>query len=458
MFNSIRVKLTLWYICVLAFIVSAFAVVIYSFFVSVLKEERDENLTEIARTLAASVTGEQSDDEIQRSPDELVKGALDEFRFRDYQFAVFTNDNTLVSKTMENDVPSDLGNALAQSRFGNVEMNAEPFRVLLLLFEVDEHRYKLYVFHSLGDELALQARIRSIFLIIVPLLLFLSGLGGYFLARESLKPIAEMGDRAKRIRAANLHERLPIANAKDELGNLAIVFNELLDRLDVEFDRQQRFIADASHELRTPLAIVQGESEVALSKDKRTPEEYRDSLRVVNDESKRLKRIVEDLFTLARADSGELRANMHEIYLDELVTDCLKSVRTLASNRNITVRFDGIETQIRGDEILLRRLFINLLDNAVKYNLEGGTINVKVNEDTVSISNTGSEIPLEERQTVFDRFYRADKSKSHQDSYSTSGAGLGLSIAKAIAELHQARIKVSRTANQENVFSVTFKR
>lgn len=456
MFSSIRVKLTLWYICVLALIVGAFAILTYSLFVSVLKEETDENLTEMARTLAASIEGEQSDDQIQQSPDELVREALDEFRFRDYQFAVFTSDDKFVSKTTDKEFPSDLSGMIGQDRFGNVKLDAEPFRVLLLPFNVDKHNYKLYVFYSLEDELALEARIRNIFFIIVPLLLLVAGIGGYFLARESLKPIAEIGDRAKRISAANLHERLPIANTKDEIGNLAIVFNELLDRLDVEFERQRRFIADASHELRTPLAIVTGESEVALSKDTRPSEEYQESLRIVNDEGRRLTKIVEDLFTLARADSGELKANLRDLYLDELVADCVKSLRTLADKRNISVEFSGSETQIRGDEALLRRLFLNLLDNAVKYNLDGGTIKVKVADNEVSIVNTGAEIPKEKRKFIFDRFYRTDKSNFHEDFSLASGAGLGLSIAKTIAELHKADIKVSRTTHGENTFSVRF--
>jgi len=457
MFSSIRVKFTIWYICVLALIVGAFALVTYSFFVRILKEETDENLAEMARTLSAAVEGEQSDGEIPESPDELVKEALDEFRFRDYQFAIFTDADTLVSKTTEKEFPADLEKGIDQEGFGNVVLKAEPFRVFLLHFRVGQHNFKLYTFHSLEDALALEARIRNIFFIIVPLLLFLAGIGGYFLARKSLKPIAEIGDRAKRISAANLHERLPIANAKDEIGNLAIVFNELLDRLDVEFDRQRRLIADASHELRTPLAIVRGESEVALADDARSSAEYQESLRIVNDESKRLTKIVEDLFTLARADSGQLKANLRELYLDELVADCVKSIRTLADKRNIGIEFSGNETQIRGDESLLRRLFLNLFDNAVKYNVDGGTIKVKVAAGVVSVANTGVEIESEVRKTIFDRFYRTDKSNSHQGSSLASGAGLGLSIAKTIADLHNADIKVSRTTDGENMFSVQFK-
>ena len=294
--------------------------------------------------------------------------------------------------------------------------------------------------------------------LIAKLLLLFAGLGGYFLVSESLKPIAAIGDRAKQITAANLHERLPVANAKDEVGNLAIVFNELLDRLDVEFDRQRRFMADASHELRTPLAIIRGESEVALSKNTRSSTDYQESLQVVNDESKRLTKIVEDLFTLARADSGNLKANLENLYLDELVSDCVRLIRTLADKRHLSIEFNGDETQIKGDEALLRRLFLNLLDNAVKYNIDGGSIKINVGENLVIISNTGEEIPKDQQRSIFDRFYRVEKSRTQTTETITSGAGLGLSIAKRIAELHLVTLEYSRNDNGENIFSIKFPR
>ncbi|MFM9903227.1 MAG: ATP-binding protein [Pyrinomonadaceae bacterium] len=458
MFNSIRIKLTLWYIGVLAVIIIVFALVTYSLFISVLKKETDENLAEIAKTVSASVKGDQSDEEIERTPDELVKDALDEFRFRDYQFAVFTIDDKFVSKTSESELPTGLANAIDEGGLGNINIDGQPFRVFMLPFQVEEHKYKLYVFHSLSDQIAIQERIGSIFYLVGPILLLLAGIGGYFLARKSLKPIAAMGERAKHISAANLHERLPVTNPKDELGNLAILFNELLDRLDIEFERQRRFMADASHELRTPLAIIRGESEVALLKETRSSEEYQESLHIVNDEGRRLSKIVDDLFTLARADAGELKANMRELYLDELVSDCVRSIRTLADNRNITIEFKGEETLIEGDETMLRRLFLNLLDNAVKYNIDGGNIKICVADNTVTISNTGEAIPPDQQKFIFDRFYRVEKSRTHKEETIMSGAGLGLSIAKRITDLHLARLEYSRSEGNETVFTVTFPR
>ncbi len=458
MFSSIRVKLTLWYICVLALIIVAFAAVTYSLLVRVLRDETNANIKEVAANVAASVKGEEDEEngETRRTPDKIIEEAIREFRFRDYQVAIFSRDNKLVSLTTDIELPGDLSGAIGQDKFGDVSIKGEPFRAYERAFWIRDLNYRLYVFHSLSEQIALESRIQRILLVFVPILLLFAGIGGYFLAHKSLKPIAVMGDRAKHISAANLHERLPIANKKDELGNLAIVFNDLLDRLDVEFDRQRRFMADASHELRTPLAIIRGESEVALLKDTRTPDEYQESLRIVNDESQRLTKIVEDLFTLARADSGEITPNLSELYLDELVADCVRSIRTLADRRNISIVFNGGETRVKGDETLIRRLFLNLIDNAVKYNIDGGKIGINVSANTVTVSNTGEEIPTDQKNLIFDRFYRVEKSRTHGNETTMSGAGLGLSIAKWIADLHHAELKYSRSDDGENIFTVAF--
>lgn len=456
MLSSIRVKLTLWYICVLALIIIAFSAATYSLLVSVLRDELNANIKETADNVVASIKAEQGDGEKTRSPDNVIEEALSEFRFRDYQVAIFSRDNKLVSVTANIDLPADLSGAMGQDKFGDIRIKDEPFRVCEQEFWIKDLNYRLYVFHSLADQIALESRIQRIFLIVAPILLLLAGIGGYFLARKSLKPIAAMGEQAKLISASNLHERLPITNAKDELGNLAIVFNELLDRLNIEFDRQRRFMADASHELRTPLAIIRGESEVALLKDTRTSREYQESLRIVNDESLRLTKIVEDLFTLARADSGELTASLRELYLDELVADCVRSIRSLADKRNITIEFIAKETQIKGDESLLRRLFLNLLDNAVKYNIDGGKIKINFAYNEVTISNTGDEIPADQKYLIFDRFFRVEKSRTQRNETTMSGAGLGLSIAKWIGDLHHAELKYSRSDGSENLFTITF--
>jgi heavy metal sensor kinase len=461
MFDSIRIRLTIWYLTVLALVMIAFAGLAYFSIQRVLARETDNNLVEMAENFTAEVQSHQ------RDPGETVEkkfaDEIGEFHFRDYHFVVYDTAGRLIASSVDNE---DLQTALdgiakrasAAPGFFDLTAGNEKLRVYRSSLDIRSGRYQLFIVLSLEDQYAISGGVVSVFLVAVPIALVLSGLGGYFLARKSLFPVAQMSSRAANISAANLDDRLPITNPNDELGGLASVLNALLDRLESSFEQQRRFMADASHELRTPLAIVRGESEVALSRDSRTPEEYQESLRIVNDESKCLTEIVEGLFTLARADSGELKANVREVYLDELVADCVRSIRTLADKRDIKIDLSSEETIIRGDEALLRRLFLNLFDNAVKYNVEHGRIRITVADNTVTVSNTGEAIGKDHEKLIFERFYRVEKNRSHKHESMMSGAGLGLSIAKRIAELHGADIRYSRSDDGENIFQISFPR
>ena len=184
-------------------------------------------------------------------------------------------------------------------------------------------------------------------------------------------------------------------------------------------------------------------------------------LAVVHDESRRLTRIVEDLFTLARADAGQFKTNFAEIYLDEILADCARAVRVLAEKRNISLNFSVFgEMPMRGDEQLLRRLFINLLDNAIKYNRTGGAVSIEAEKTTESyrltISDTGAGIAKGEQAKIFERFYRADLARSRGETGEGGGAGLGLSIARWIAALHDGRIELVSSDETGSAFSVAF--
>jgi two-component system OmpR family sensor kinase len=286
----------------------------------------------------------------------------------------------------------------------------------------------------------------------------LAGYGGYFLAPRSLAPVAEMGKQAERIGAANLHERLEVRNANDELGGLTRTFNELLDRLDRSFERQRRFISDASHELRTPVSILRGEAEVALSQLSRSPEEYRESLAVLHEEAQRLARIVEDLFTLTRADAGEYPLTQSDFYLDELAADCVRATRALAQAKSIKLAaVTPEEMPMHGDEDLLRRMILNLLDNAIKYTPAGGNVSVRCGSVPdgyeLSVTDSGPGIPVEMQSRVFERFFRADRARSR--SGADGGAGLGLSIARWIAEAHLGRIDLVRSDATGSTFTAS---
>jgi heavy metal sensor kinase len=267
-----------------------------------------------------------------------------------------------------------------------------------------------------------------------------------------------MAEQAREITGSNLNRRLEIGNAAAELLVLAASFNELLARLDQSFEAMRRFVADASHELRTPIAVIRGEADVALSHD-RGAAEYRDSLAIVLDESRRLSLLVDDLLNLARADAGRVKLQVQEFYFNELLAECCRSMQTLATASDITLecRSSG-DVQFRGDEALLRRLLINLLDNAIRYTPPGGKVSAELEADPaavrIRISDTGVGIPPEAAPHVFDRFYRADRARSRQDG----GFGLGLSIVKWIAEAHHGTVELAPHPAPGTTFTVTLPR
>ena len=472
MFNSIRTKLTLWYSGVLTLVIIAFALTTYFLLVRALQEDTDRHLREMAENFRVAANSEQSDEDEKPSPERTIAEAMNELRFQDYKFAVFSFDDNLIAATLDSGLLADFKTSAAilhQNQTSPplyaVLSNAEgKQRIYFMPLAVGANHYRLFVFHSLWEKYILEKRLQNVFFAAVPLTILLAGFFGYWLAKKSLAPIVEMSKKAAAISANNLHERLPVKNGRDELGKLARVFNELLARLETSFEQQRRFMADASHELRTPLAIVRGEAEVALQKTGREPEEYRQSLEIVEEEGKRLTRIVEDLFTLARADAGQYTLRQADFYLDEVIAECLRAVRTLAAKRHLQLDLATTEEMLfRGDEVLIRRLIMNLLDNAIKYSVPNEKIRVScriaAKNYEITVANTGSEIASDAQDKIFDRFYRADKARSRTENDEIgTGAGLGLSISRWIAEAHYGKLVLARSDKMETVFQLILPR
>lgn len=221
-------------------------------------------------------------------------------------------------------------------------------------------------------------------------------------------------------------------------------------------------MADASHELRTPIAIMRSEADVALSQEERSNRELRESIAIFKDETKRLTGIVEDLFMLARADAGQYKLTSTEFYLDELAGEVTRAVRALVAEKGLTLQTDAAdEMPFRGDEDLLRRLLLNLVDNAIKCTPSGGAVTVSCRREAqryiIIVSDTGVGIPAEAQPRIFDRFYRADSARSRgEDSVGlSSGAGLGLSIARWIAGAHDGTLELLRSSAAGSVFQLT---
>ncbi|MEO8369938.1 MAG: ATP-binding protein [Candidatus Solibacter sp.] len=307
-----------------------------------------------------------------------------------------------------------------------------------------------------GDAIEAElAVVRRVILVALPLILLAAGIGGYWLATRGLRPLERVAGQARHITESNLETRLEIAGAAEEVATLVTSFNELLSRLDRSFDTMRRFVADASHELRTPVAVIRGEADVALSRE-RSAAEYRESLGIILDESRRVSRLIDDLLNLARADAGHVVLRTQSFYLNELVAECCRGVQGLAGARGVHLECAaGGDLQFTGDEELLRRLTVNLLENAIRYTPPGGKVSASVRREgggvRLVVADTGIGITSGDKLRVFERFYRTSEARSRKDG----GFGLGLAIVQWIAESHRGTVECASEVGRGSRFTVT---
>jgi len=313
---------------------------------------------------------------------------------------------------------------------------------------------KIMVAYPLEDLNDILGNLFSTFLILAPLGLLVSLIGGWFLAHLSLRPVDAITRTAREISLQNLSQRLPVRSIDDELGRLASTFNDMIGRIQTSFEQVQKFSADASHELRTPLTIMRGEIEVALRSTKLS-KGTRELLSSVHDELVRLSSIVESLMSLVHSDAGRLSFQFQEVHLDRLLREIGEDTEVLAGTKHIRVSMGHLEpVKVNGDRSRLQQLFLNIAENAVKYTPPRGSITFSLDRNNghavVEVSDTGIGIPSKEQAKVFERFYRVD-----HDNPSTGGSGLGLSIARWIAEAHNGTIEVRSRVRKGSTFVVT---
>ena len=456
MFDSVRLRLTLWYAGALALSLIAFALVIYYAAGNVFQERQDESLRSTAQTVASAYVEEFAEAHSVAKAGQVVLAEIT-FPNRYVQLTDNTGQPIAASANLNGATVSIPPPILSDARtrgFSHASVNN--LRIAVVPLTADQTLGFAAVAEPLSViEDSLKQLRRDLFAG-VPLVLLLASAGGYFLARKSLAPIASMNSQTQRISAENLSARLEVSNTRDELGHLAITINDLLARLESSFKEQQRFIADASHELRTPLAVLRGETEVALGKT-RTVEEYQQSLLLIQDEAERLSRIVEDLFILARQPINTRAAlNQDRVSLNDAVRDCARAAQVLAIRKGVQlkVEHDSPSIVLQGDEELIKRMILNLLDNAVKYTPAGGEISLAIARQNghaeIVVRDTGIGIPTQDQPRVFDRFFRVDKARAR----AMGGAGLGLSIAQWIVEVHGGQISVSSAPGHGSIFTV----
>ena len=459
MIRSFRFRLTLWYLAFFSLLFLLFSLFLNSVLARALERRLDESLSVEANTAAALLEDEFV--EMKGDPRLASSEVLADLRLRGSSVVFLAGNQLLGASTPvpQNELQEIAAHAAADRRPNLIVdlPRAGPHGARAAVHRVSLGGLGCLVIavEPLDDVVADLAVLRRVLYLALPLLIALAGVGGYWLASRNLAPLAGMAEQARRITHSNLETRLDAGTAAEELVALSTSFNELLSRLDQSFDHMRRFVADASHELRTPISIIRGEADVALTHD-RSSAEYQQTLATILDESRRLSRLVDDLLNLARADAGRVKLQVEEFYLNDVVAECCRSASTLASARHITLQCQCREdVAFHGDEELIRRMVMNLIDNAIRYTPEGGNVTAALEANDaglrIRIADTGVGIAPEAAPHVFERFYRSDKARSRSDG----GFGLGLAIVKWIAEVHNGAVELESTPGVGSTFTVT---
>ena len=481
-FRSVRTRLTLWYTLLLLSTLVLFGVLAYYFTGETLEENLDLSLRAEARWMrdfiqpqaskikpgkrsidiilgkkarrpgSQELTGEDSTaEESDEIWNQIFRHSLQNtkktyFQFSDRRGTILHRSYSLGTDSL---VVTDTIHANS-ILLTTVYLNGDPVRIAA----TRDRNFTYYVGYPIADLRELLDNLFVILLVLIPIAVALSIVGGLALAKKSLQPVAEVTTRARTITAQNLDQTIPVRSPDDEIGRLITTINDMIGRLHASFAQVRQFSADASHELRTPLTVIRGEIELAL-RSKKSPEEYRRVLESTLEEILRLTSIINNLLTLAKAEQGLTTADFSEVDLNGLVEELYEDSTILAGGKNIAVSLK-INTPITlvGDRTRLRQLFLNLIDNAIKYTPEGGAVSLSMEKQNGTavfrVEDSGIGIPPEDIAKIFDRFYRVDKARSRE----LGGTGLGLSIAKWIAELHRGTIAVSSEPQKGSVFTV----
>lgn len=468
MFGSFRLRLTLWYVAALGLLLVLFSLGVYSLLARSIYGRLDSGLQSAMEVTTLSLNHEIVEHGGKDQGEASVREVLSIMSYVSFpgpSIAILQGNRLVGTKPGAEGAPLPLLSAVAVSpgerAFRILTVNGVRYRAgwhAAPVPSIGQHYMVVagQTMSAVDNELAGVARILGVCVLAG---LLLAALGGYFLAGRSLAPIAAIRETAEHISSANLHERVPAGNPKDELGKLAGTFNQLLTRLDVAFEQQRRFMADASHELRTPLSVALTAAQVNLRGGLRSAEDYREALQIVSEQLVRLKRLVQDMFVLARADAGALRPAGAFFYMEELVTETVRGARVIGDAKGVSVSIGATgHFPWTGDAGLIRQVLSNLLDNAIRHTEPGGMVTVALYADELHyrlvVSDTGTGIPEADQPYIFNRFYRADKARSRADSMSGGGAGLGLAIARRVVEIHGGHIELLSSSALGSVFAI----
>jgi two-component system OmpR family sensor kinase len=455
---SIRTRLTLWYIGLLAAILIAFALLLYAFLVYNLRAEVDQTLQTRAQQVAASLQAENDPLSIMLLG-LVTLPPIDVFSSPGVYVQVLRTDGSIARRSANLE---DQYLPIDQEVF---ERNLHGGPVLYTL-QINQVRLRIFsapltvagqiigavqVGQSLYEVDSTLRTVRLLLIGGIAATLLLAALVGAFLARTALRPIDRIAQTALRIsRAEDLSQRLARTGPQDEVGRLAATFNEMLGRLEELFTTQQRLVADVSHELRTPLTTIRGNIDLLRRGAAEDSKARRETLEAIEGEVTRMSRMVADLLLLAQADAG-IELENKPVELDTLLLEVYRQGQLMADGVEVKLGHED-QAVVMGDADRLKQLLLNLVDNAIKYTPAGGEVRLSLYHEQgwvqVAVSDTGMGIPPEDLPHIFERFYFTDKARRRW------GTGLGLSIAKWIAEAHGGHLTVESEVGKGSTFTV----
>lgn len=301
----------------------------------------------------------------------------------------------------------------------------------------------LYIGYPLGNYYATFTRVTWAIIVVLPGVVLFSILGGFLVAAEAMRPVRKITDAAKEITAEDLHRRLPVPKAKDELYQLTGVLNDVFSRLEKSYHQAMRFAADASHQLKTPITVMRVAIESVL-RDPSLKSEHATALSDLLQQTRRLSSLTEGLLLLAKADAGRLPVKLEEIDLVPVIQGCVEDAEILAEPQKIAIEADIPDVVLAyADPLRVQQVVLNLLENAVKYNHRGGTIRLRAETDglgtSITVCNTGPAIPADKVGAIFDRFTRGETNEAK------SGHGLGLALARELAKAQGGQLALIRS-------------
>jgi heavy metal sensor kinase len=441
--SSIRFRLTLWYAGVLAGILVLFSIVIYVGVSHFLRRSLHESVVKDAQEVGSIVRENAS----EADPSAIGREVGEHFspESNDRAIRVLGPDGGQIYLSGPQVLPAWNGPSLSDQPSDMTYRPAGGSEVLIRTQTVLADSGKKYFVQVAASLAPANEILRDLLGVLALALLLATAIaitGGFFLIRSSLEPLNTMAVRAQKISSRSLHERMPVSDTRDELQQLSMSLNRMIERLEEAFHHISRFSADASHELRTPLTIMRGELEAAVQNSK-IDAEAREALGTVLDETVRLSKIVDQLLTMSRLDAGEAFLEISRFDFSELVRTTVEHMRLLSDEKRLSLQVEAAEpVEAEGDQSRLQQVVVNLLDNAIKYTPEGGSVSVSVRAEAdkavLIVTDTGIGISKEGQSHIFERFYRTDKARSRQ----MGGTGLGLSIVKSIGAAHGGRVSV----------------